>query len=53
MEEDRSYGRDSSRPASRSIKERGRDESRPYEGLSPGRMETLGLQDHYQMQSGK
>ncbi len=41
MEEDRSYGRDSSRPAGRSTWERGRDESRPYEELSPYRIQTL------------
>src|SRR6266849_10087431 len=38
---DGSYGRDSSRPSGRCPDIPGRDESRPYEGFSPGRMESL------------
>ncbi len=38
MEEDRSYGRDESRPHSLVEQPTGRDESRPYELLSPARI---------------
>ncbi len=40
MAEDSSYGRDSSRPACLVEQPTGRDESRPYESLSPARMQT-------------
>jgi len=40
MEEDRSYGRDSSRPRSLVERPAGRDESRPYEELSPQKIQT-------------
>ncbi len=38
MAEDRSYGRDSSRPACLVERPTGRDESRPYESLTPARI---------------